>query len=438
MRDILEDFYLQYLKEYDFFSEAAHLCANQIESSLNNSGIRAIVTFRAKNPERLKEKLVQRDKKKKYKSFEEIYSDIVDLAGVRIALYFPADREEVQKLIESKFIVSSPIKKFPDKKAYKHPTYKKRFSGYWATHFRVNLKKDSISTSSKRYLDAMIEIQVASVLMHAWAEVEHDLVYKPFTGSLSEDEYAILDELNGLVLVGEIALERLQEAVNRRVGSSSRKFKNHYELSTFILDNIPETSSEVIIGRSDILFSFLEFVKMDKPTNIRKYLPNLEPADNNRPLVDQIVDLILIEKPDLTTIYKEVKEKFKNKDISHDDDANYAFVLKEFLNKWVLFENIAGRVSARLYQHDNNKKRVPFSIYRNRYKNLMLDNNLVQKIESLRLIRNRLVHGYDSPNLDLLSKGVRTLDEILNLLEDSEFVDNDIVESEKEKLQNRI
>jgi ppGpp synthetase/RelA/SpoT-type nucleotidyltranferase len=25
----------------------------------------------------------------------------------------------------------------------------------------------------------MVEIQVASVLMHAWAEVEHDLVYKP-------------------------------------------------------------------------------------------------------------------------------------------------------------------------------------------------------------------------------------------------------------------
>ena len=54
--------------------------------------------------------------------------------------------------------------------------------------------------------------------MHAWSEVEHDLAYKPFSGELSEDEHAILDEINGLVLAGEIALERLQKAVKRRVG----------------------------------------------------------------------------------------------------------------------------------------------------------------------------------------------------------------------------
>ena len=37
------------------------------------------------------------------------------------------------------------------------------------------------------------------MLMHAWSEVEHDLVYKPFSGNLSASELAILDEINGLV-----------------------------------------------------------------------------------------------------------------------------------------------------------------------------------------------------------------------------------------------
>ncbi len=41
--------------------------------------------------------------------------------------------------------------------------------------------------------------------MHAWSEVEHDLTYKPMQGTLSEEELSILDELNGLVLAGEIA-----------------------------------------------------------------------------------------------------------------------------------------------------------------------------------------------------------------------------------------
>lgn len=70
----------------------------------------------------------------------------------------------------------------------------------------MQLRDVSLSEAQKRYAEARVEIQVASVVMHAWAEVEHDLVYKPLAGELSQDEYAILDELNGLVMAGEIAL----------------------------------------------------------------------------------------------------------------------------------------------------------------------------------------------------------------------------------------
>jgi hypothetical protein len=58
--------------------------------------------------------------------------------------------------------------------------------------------------------------------MHAWAEVNHDLVYKPARGELSDEEYSALDQLNGLVLVGEIGLERLQKAGEARVAVGGR------------------------------------------------------------------------------------------------------------------------------------------------------------------------------------------------------------------------
>ena len=64
------------------------------------------------------------------------------------------------------------------------------------------MREESLDRSQKKYTTARIEIQVASVLMHAWSEVEHDLVYKPLQGTLSDEELAILDELNGLVLAG--------------------------------------------------------------------------------------------------------------------------------------------------------------------------------------------------------------------------------------------
>src|SRR5690606_20157049 len=152
-----------------------------------------------------------------------VYDDIVDLSGVRVSLYFPSERELLDEIINEIFEVNLK-KDFPNE-AHK-PKYEKRFSGYWASHYRVKLKDELLT---KRYKDDTTEIQVASVLMHAWSEVEHDLVYKPFSGDLSKEELAILDEINGLVLSGEIALERLQSAMALRTSQSS-KIEDKYEL----------------------------------------------------------------------------------------------------------------------------------------------------------------------------------------------------------------
>jgi hypothetical protein len=102
------------------------------------------------------------------------------------------------------------------------------------------------------------------------------LVYKPFTGQLSIEEHAILDELNGLVLAGEIALERLQNAVKRRVASENKTFKNHYDLAAFIYDNLSNSDNEPVMGRVDVLFRFLQLSKLSKSTYFRKYLTNLD------------------------------------------------------------------------------------------------------------------------------------------------------------------
>jgi ppGpp synthetase/RelA/SpoT-type nucleotidyltranferase len=216
--DLIAQFVSRYRKEYDFYEQACRMAAQVLDSNLQSAGVRAIVTSRAKNPMRLETKVKQRAMKKAYASVDEIYEDIVDLSGVRVALYFPAEREEVGRIIKSIFVPVVEPKEFPTPG---QPTYKKRFSGYWATHYRVRLPETLLNESQKRYAEARIEIQVASVLMHAWSEVEHDLVYKPLQGQLSEDEYAILDELNGLVLAGEIALERLQRAGDLRVSATT-------------------------------------------------------------------------------------------------------------------------------------------------------------------------------------------------------------------------
>jgi len=100
----------------------------------------------------------------------------------------------VDRLIRTTFFVKAD-KTFHEAKRSKKSgsSYGRRFSGYGAQHYHVRLK-------NKAYEADRIEIQVASVLMHAWAEVEHDLLYKQLTGDPSPSERALLDQINGLVL----------------------------------------------------------------------------------------------------------------------------------------------------------------------------------------------------------------------------------------------
>ena len=131
------------------------------------------------------------------------------------------------------FDIEVPVKRFPTKtEDADDAVYKKRFDGYCAVHYRLRIPADGVA--EERYSRARVELQVASLLMHAWAEVEHDLGYKPETGQPSEDEFAILDEINGLVIAGEIALSGLQRAVEQRITSQGRQFKNPYDLAAYI------------------------------------------------------------------------------------------------------------------------------------------------------------------------------------------------------------
>jgi ppGpp synthetase/RelA/SpoT-type nucleotidyltranferase len=137
---IIDDFMARYEREYDFYQAVARLCGQQCETDLRNAGIRAIVTSRAKNDTRLREKIEQRHPGKDYQTVDAINQDIVDLAGVRIALYFPGNIEEVDKYIKDTYEVIKE-KEFPPKAEESEETskpqsnYEKRFSGYKARHF---------------------------------------------------------------------------------------------------------------------------------------------------------------------------------------------------------------------------------------------------------------------------------------------------------------
>lgn len=311
---VINGFIKYYIQQQEYYREAARICAQLCETNMEQIGIRTIVTSRAKKTDRLRDKLRKRDQTKRYNSFDDIFDDIADLSGVRIALYFPGDLYKVQQFIEAYFQVKE-CRTFPEPQQNSNgepSEYKKRFTGYWATHYRVYMNGKNLPEEAKKYADTLIEIQVASVLMHAWSEVEHDLVYKPYSGELSYEEYQILDELNGLVLAGEIALERLQKAVKNRVSEVGQEFNNHYELAMFLYNKLGSASTDsrrnTVLGRVDLLFQCIKSSVYNKPESLKDLILYIDPDTRTRPVVDQIIDKIREIHPELYERYLDVKQ----------------------------------------------------------------------------------------------------------------------------------
>lgn len=401
--DLISQFVARYRKEYDFYEQACRMTAQVLDSNLQSTGVRAIVTSRAKNPSRLEVKVRQRSAKKPYQTVEQIYEDIVDLAGVRVALYFPAEREEVGRVIRTLFILASDPKDFPT--PGQTSTYKKRFSGYWATHYRVRLPETLLNESQKRYTEANVEIQVASVLMHAWSEVEHDLVYKPLQGKLSDDEYAILDELNGLVLAGEIALERLQRAGEQRISEHDREYTNHYDLASSLLDLAREKLTgqnihDSALGRVDLLYALLRELGLRTPENLAHYVEALHSDLERRPLAEQVIDQVLAEDPERYAVFEQIRAldvPIMSLPISGLPRVSQSEAIGEFMSLWINYEKM-------LRAYADKKGADKFGIPSMRLLRLVdgVPDELHAAAERIRRFRNQLVHGIEVPDAEFI------------------------------------
>ena len=425
--DVIEHFIARYRKEYDFFDQASRLAAQILGGQIRDAGIRSMVTSRAKAVKILEDKVRERAKGKDYASAEEIFADIVDLAGVRVAMYFPGDHAQVDTIIRSLFTLVDDPRKFPlpDPDPATPPKYKKRFSGYLATHYRVQLKDAALSDAEKRYTEAKLEIQVASVLMHSWAEVEHDLVYKPQQGELSQEEYTILDELNGLVLAGELALERLQRAGETRVASGGRRFSNHYDLAAHLLSAVSTLKgmpiADTVLGRVDLLYELLRRLKLGTPEQLKRYIASVSADFEERPLSEQIINQLLAEDKKRYALYTSIRAARPVVDDAfghtrEDVDQEPHKDVDLFLHQWVELEQKANEQMRSL-----GKERI--------YPSIRLlsdlgvsDDALLKEFDRIRRMRNEVVHGLAMPAAaDLREAGAKLLEitEALGRLERS-------------------
>lgn len=184
-----------------------------------------------------------------FKTPQEMVDALHDIGGLRILVYFPNDVEKVAKILESlpnnqKRLNLRHKRTSPSHRTDPHIQQLKQFleeldgpengkprgdisvgqqlfAGYRATHILIEVQR------SPEY-HVVMEVQVTTVVMNAWSQVEHDIIYKP-TELPDEEEIRILDTFNGIVMIGENALRQLESIQQRKARLENERYEKHAE-----------------------------------------------------------------------------------------------------------------------------------------------------------------------------------------------------------------
>lgn len=177
----------------DFTSEVERL----LNSFLIDNGIKCnAITSRLKDRDSLIEKIDR--KNDKYQNLD----NITDIAGIRVITYFAEDVDKVANIIEREFTIDNE-NSIDQRKALDPDRF-----GYCSVHYVVEMNQSRLELSEyKKYSGLKCEIQIRSVLQHAWAEIEHDFGYKSEIG-IPQSIRRSFSRLAGLL---EIADKEFQE-----------------------------------------------------------------------------------------------------------------------------------------------------------------------------------------------------------------------------------
>ena len=263
----------RYWREFDRYAKLSEFVGEACRQLLEQDVIRGSVTWRAKNPERLRAKLEKWITDPKYQnvaSVDDIFRELKDLAGARITTYVESEKETVIASLGKRFDGIGQSEVCPEVKD--HPA-----SHYRATHCLVTMRPEDLVGRYENLRGVGCEIQVCSLLAHVYSEIEHDLRYKPLSGILSDQEKKLLDGLGHLVATGDVIINQTLLAVANRQAENTDKFEDEYDFVTRMRALFPRAGK--FAANAGQLYDVCGKLGLDSPDKIRQAIQ----YDNNTP-----------------------------------------------------------------------------------------------------------------------------------------------------------
>ena len=193
----------RYSRIYDTCEDFADQCKRILNARIEKKKLKVqAINPRAKSVESFIKKASK--KHNGVLKYDEPFEQIEDICGVRVICYLPSDIRTIEEAIDESF----DIQDIEDKDEQR--AIGQQF-GYSSKHFIVKLNRDrALQDGNEDVVDMICEIQVRTVLQHAWAEIDHRIRYKadqPLP-KLQHDAFATLA---GLLQLADREFQRIQD-----------------------------------------------------------------------------------------------------------------------------------------------------------------------------------------------------------------------------------
>jgi ppGpp synthetase/RelA/SpoT-type nucleotidyltranferase len=283
MKNEIRDWYIKNRPTYKRLSSKVESLLSEVFESNNISY--HIITSRTKSVDSVTGKI----SKNKYDNPTE---QIQDFSGIRIITYVEDEIKQICDLIEGLFQIDE------SNSSNKSDALGIDKVGYKSVHYIASLDKKRLALPEyKQYDGKCFEIQVRTILQHAWAEIEHDRNYK-FAGTLPPDigrRFKILAGVlemadrefnnisNEIDEISQSAFENTQKG-NLKIPLSSTTFKQ-FLLTRFksLIDLgfqfMPDSEGDSISDLEKFGISTLEELNTIIPENIDIALQKLSSKD---------------------------------------------------------------------------------------------------------------------------------------------------------------
>ena len=213
----------EYRKQKDAFTRMGDVVHEMLRQIVDDAGILITgIEHRVKGEKSLEGKLFKNG------DWYQKLDDLTDILGARVICYFGDDVDKVGKLVEKSFVID--WENSSDKRALiKADTF-----GYLSLHYICSLPSDAgypDDICGKRF-----EIQIRTILQHAWSAINHDLGYKSQFGvpRMVTREFA---RLAGLLEIADDEFIRVRDNMNRYTEETREKII-HDDATDVLIDMI--------------------------------------------------------------------------------------------------------------------------------------------------------------------------------------------------------